>query len=76
MASSKTSSVLDRIILLIICLFLGWFGVDKFYIAGAKAWKIALVKFLMCFVVVGVIWNLYDCVCALIGNYQVNPINE
>lgn len=62
-----------RILLFIICLFVGWFGVDKIYMKGT--WKLALVKFLLVFVVVGVVWNLYDMIGALIGKYKLNPID-
>ncbi len=63
---------MNGIVLFLICLFLGWFGVDKLVMGGS--WKIALVKFLLMFVVVGEIWNIYDMVCALIGKYKLNPL--
>lgn len=63
-----------NILLFIICLLLGWLGIDKFYIGGGKAWKVALVKFLLMFVVIGEIWNIYDMVCSLIGRYKLNPL--
>ncbi|MDD4110630.1 MAG: hypothetical protein PHS54_03655 [Clostridia bacterium] len=62
-----------RITLFLICLFIGWFGIDKIYMKGT--WKLALVKFLLIFVAVGIIWNLYDMVCALIGKYKLNPLD-
>ena len=70
---AKSSSTGDRIILFIICLFLGWFGIDKLYMKGS--WKIALVKFLLCFLIIGELWNIYDMVCALLGRYKLNPLD-
>lgn len=63
---------MNGILLFIICLFLGWFGIDKLCMGGS--WKIALVKFLLCFCIVGEIWNIYDMICALIGRYKLNPL--
>lgn len=56
--------------LILIILFLGWFGIDKLYMKNKKFF---LYKLLTLFVGIGVIWNLYDLVCALIGKYKVNP---
>jgi len=58
--------------LLLIIFFLGWLGIDKLYKGGS--WKLALVKCLLSFVVVGVIWNIYDFVTAALGNYKLNPL--
>lgn len=58
--------------LLLIIFFLGWLGIDKLYKGGT--WKLALVKFLLSFVVVGLIWNIYDFVTAVLGNYKLNPL--
>lgn len=59
-------------VLLIILFFLGWFGIDKFYVAKSfkKAWKFALVKFLYTIILLGVIWNIFDFVKAIQGKYE------
>ncbi len=57
--------------LFLICLFLGWFGIDKLY-KGNK--KLFLIKLLLNFVVVGEIWNIYDIICSCIGRYKLNPL--
>lgn len=73
MAKKKSSSqsVGQRVVLFLLCLFLGWLGIDKLYMGS---WKVALVKFLLCFLIIGEIWNIYDMICALIGRYKVNPL--
>lgn len=48
--------------LFFITLFLGWFGIDKLYVGKGKAWKFFLVKFAYLFVLVGIVWNIYDLV--------------
>lgn len=70
---NKQNNTFGRIVLFLICFFFGWLGLDKIYMKGT--WKIALVKFLLMFVVVGEIWNIYDMVCALIGRYKLNPLD-
>ena len=72
MAKKSQSNIGGRIVLFLICLFLGWLGIDKLYMQGG--WKIALVKFLLMFTIIGEIWNIYDMVCALLGRYKVNPL--
>ncbi len=67
------SSIGGRIILFLICLFLGWFGIDKLYMKGS--WKTALIKFLLMFCILGEIWNIYDMICALMGRYKLNPLD-
>ena len=71
MAKKKTESAGQRVILFLLCFFLGWLGVDKFYMGN---WKVGLVKFVLCFFIIGEIWNIYDMICALIGRYKVNPL--
>lgn len=71
MAKKKSQSVGQRIVLFLICFFLGWLGVDKFYMGAPK---VGLVKILLTFIGVGFIWNIYDMICALIGRYKVNPL--
>ena len=73
MAKKSQSGIGERIVLFLICLFLGWLGIDKLYMKGG--WKIALVKFLLMFCLIGEIWNLYDMICALLGRYKLNPLN-
>lgn len=66
-------SIAGRIILFLICFFFGWLGLDKLYMKGT--WKIALVKFLLMFIALGVIWNIYDMICSLLGKYKLNPFD-
>ena len=75
-ASAKTTGKNKNITLFLVCLFLGWLGLDKLYMGGKTAWKIALVKFLLMLVIVGEIWNIYDIVCAAIGKYKLNPLQK
>lgn len=71
MAKSKSTG--NRVVLFLICLFLGWFGIDKLYMKGT--WKLALVKFLLNFLIIGEIWNIYDMICACMGRYKLNPLD-
>ena len=54
----------------IIVLLLGWLGIDKLI---KRIWRMCLIKFGSMFIVVGVIWNIYDIICVLINKYKVNP---
>ena len=72
MAKSSQKGFGGRIVLFLICLFLGWLGIDKLYMKGS--WKIALVKFLLNFLIIGEIWNIDDMICALLGCYKLNPL--
>ena len=74
MAKSSQKGFGGRIVLFLICLFLGWLGIDKLYMKGS--WKIALVKFLLNFLIIGEIWNIYDMICALLGCYKLNPLEQ
>jgi TM2 domain-containing membrane protein YozV len=58
--------------LIVILVFLGWLGIDKFYYAKSfkNAWKFALVKLLFNCIFVGVLWNLFDIVRACLGTYE------
>ena len=53
---NSQSNIGGRIILFLICLFFGWLGIDKIYMKGS--YKIALVKFLLNFLVIGEILNI------------------
>lgn len=59
------------IVLLIITIFLGWFGIDKLYKGDIK---MCLIKLLLNFIVIGWFWNIYDIICICIGKYKVNPL--
>lgn len=72
-SSRSQKSTGNRLILFLICLFLGWFGIDKLYMGGS--WTIAIVKFLLNFLIIGEIWNIYDIICSLIGRYKLNPLD-
>ena len=60
--------------LIVILIFLGWFGIDKFYVVKAwkGAWKYALVKFLYTCIGLGVLWNLFDIIKAFQKKYQID----
>ncbi len=53
-------------------LFLGWFGADKFFYAKQwnKTWKFAAIKFLCTFIIVGIFWNIFDCIQILRKKYK------
>jgi len=74
--STKTTGKTKNITLFLTCLFLGWLGLDKLYKGGRTAWKLALTKFLLMFVGVGEIWNIYDIICAAMGKYKLNPLKK
>ncbi len=59
------------IVLFLICLFLGWFGIDKLYKGSVKLF---VIKLLLNFIIVGEIWNIYDIICSAIGRYKLNPL--
>lgn len=61
-------------VLLVIIFFLGWFGIDKFYAAKSfrGGWKFALVKFAYNIILIGVIWNIFDFIKALMGKYELD----
>jgi TM2 domain-containing membrane protein YozV len=61
----------DNLILFLICLFFGWFGIDKLYKGDVKLFIIKLVLNLF---LIGEIWNIYDIVCAALGKYKLNPL--
>ena len=58
--------------LFLITLFLGWFGIDKFYKGGKSAWKYFLVKLLCTFIFIGIIWNLFDLIQIARGKYELD----
>lgn len=59
-------------ILIVFLVFLGWFGIDKFYFAKSfkKAWKFALIKLAYTLIGLGIIWNIFDIVMAFKKKYQ------
>lgn len=54
----------------LITIFLGWFGVDKFYKGGLKGWKHFLIKFGFTLIFIGIVWNIFDLVQICRGKYQ------
>ena len=60
--------------LIVILIFLGWLGIDKFYYAKSlkKAWKFALVKFLYTCIGIGVLWNICDIIKACKKKYELD----
>lgn len=52
--------------------FLGWFGIDKFYKGGLKAWKFFLVKLGFTVILLGIFWNIFDLVMIIRKKYQLD----
>lgn len=67
MAKSKNFDL----VLFLVVLFLGWIGIDKL-IKGSV--KLFIIKLLLSFIVVGLIWNIYDLICVCLGKYKLNPL--
>lgn len=67
----KTSERIDWV-LFVFALFLGWLGIDKFWYAKTwkSTWKFALVKFIACLALVGLIWWIFDIVMVLLRMYE------
>lgn len=67
----KTSERIDWV-LFVFALFLGWLGIDKFWYAKTwkNTWKFALVKFIACLALVGLIWWIFDVVMVLLRMYE------
>lgn len=61
-------------ILILILVFLGWFGIDKFYVAKSfkGGWKFALVKFAYNLIGLGELWNIFDIIQAFRKKYQLD----
>ena len=60
------------LVLFLICLLLGWLGIDKLYKGSVKYF---VIKLLLNFLIIGEIWNIYDIICSLIGKYKLNPFD-
>lgn len=58
------------VVLLLIAIFLGWFGIDKLYKGDVKMF---IIKLLLNLIIVGAIWNIVDIVMILLGKYQIDP---
>jgi TM2 domain-containing membrane protein YozV len=60
--------------LILFLVFLGWFGIDKFYAAKSfkGGWKFALVKFLYNIIGLGELWNIFDIIQALRKKYELD----
>ncbi|HBD06093.1 MAG TPA: hypothetical protein DCY93_01620 [Firmicutes bacterium] len=58
--------------LFLITFFLGWLGIDKFYVGGGKAWKYFLFKLGFTFILLGVIWNIIDLIMIIRKKYQLD----
>lgn len=59
-------------ILLLLTIFLGFLGIDKIYM---KSIKFFLLKLIANIFIIGFIWAIVDIVFAIMGRYQVNPID-
>ncbi|HEY8389700.1 MAG TPA: hypothetical protein VIL26_01915 [Clostridia bacterium] len=56
------------LVLVILCIIP--FGFDKLYKGSILMF---LIKFFLHFIGIGFVWWLFDVICALTGNYRVNP---
>lgn len=65
------AKISDKWVLFLICLFFGWFGIDKLYKGNVKLF---VIKLLLNLVIVGEIWNIYDIICSALGKYKLNPL--
>lgn len=61
------------VVLLLILIFLGWVGIDKLYKGSVKLF---VIKLLLSFIVIGLIWNIYDIICWCLGKYKLNPLEK
>jgi len=59
------------LVLFLIILFLGWFGIDKLYKSSVKLF---LIKLLLNFLIIGWFWNIYDLIMCILGKYKLNPL--
>lgn len=67
--TKKSFTKSKDVLLLILCIIP--FGFDKLY---KKAPKMFLYKLLLHFVGVGLVWWVFDIVCAFMDKYKVNPL--
>lgn len=60
--------------LILFLIFLGWFGIDKFYATKSfkGGWKFALVKFAYNIIGLGILWNIFDIIQAFRKKYQTD----
>lgn len=60
--------------LILFLVFLGWFGIDKFYATKSfgKGWKLALVKFAYNLIGLGILWNIFDIIQAIRCKYEID----
>lgn len=74
MEEGKLKKTADNIdwVLLVFLVFLGWFGIDKFWIKKCwkGTWKFAFAKLISNLALVGIIWNIWDIVMACNRTYQ------
>lgn len=61
----------NKYVLFIVCLFGGWFGLDKLY--HSMNYKMCLIKLALNLCIVGLAWNIYDMVTALMNKYELVP---
>lgn len=61
-------------ILILYLVFLGWFGIDKFYAAKSfkKGWKFALIKLAYTIIGLGILWNIFDIIQAIRKKYELD----
>ncbi len=64
----------SKTVKILILVFLGWFGGDKFLARGFKGgWKMAGLKFLANLVFIGEAWNIIDLIMECFNKYMYDP---
>jgi len=59
--------------LLLIIIFLGWLGIDKFYALKGAGWKLFVLKLLANCIGIGELWNILDLIMAILKKYKADP---
>jgi TM2 domain-containing membrane protein YozV len=61
--------------LFFILFFVGYLGVDKFYVLKGPGWKLFLYKLLASCIGIGFLWNIIDMIMCLVRLYRANPLD-
>ncbi len=65
--SSFTNSHKNNLVLLLLCLFLGWAGIHRFYVGKIAS---GIFQFLLCLITIGYIWVIIDFIVIASGNFR------
>lgn len=74
--NDKLSKIPNTLILLLLCIFVGYLGLDKLYFDRASKESVFwfACKLICSIIIIGVIWNILDIIFCLLGKYKLNPI--